>query len=307
MLTRKDVMDLQDALRGKEITIIGHDNIDVDSALSGILLSKFLRYLRIDNEFCILEEVKEDDTYRTLKELFGIDLKEYQKIGENAERNFVLVDHYETMHEGNVVACIDHHPSSKSLNYAFKYVRNSCATMYLIYELMMAWSYTFMREDIRMIVAAMLIDTVSFRSTKTVEDEALIARELSKRYRLDFELLEKYGLGITEITKMKDEQIISNGEKWYSYRRKNDVSSSYIQLYGMPTCEKIHYWLTLLSKKLYKTGADMLVFIIYDMKANKTHEYKILSGRTEMICHLGILSRGKDIMPKIEERFLNAS
>ena len=149
----------------------------------------------------------------------------------------------------------------------------------------------------------MLIDTVSFRSTKTIASEAFVARELAARYKLDFKLLEEYGMSLTEISKMSDEQIISNGEKWYSYKRKNDVVSSYLQLYGMPSFEILHHWMKLILNKLRKTGADMFVFLIYDMKANKTHEYKIMTGKTEIICHLGILSRGKDIMPKIEARF----
>ena len=38
---------LTDTLKGKKVTIIGHDNIDVDSALSGILLSKLLHFFNI--------------------------------------------------------------------------------------------------------------------------------------------------------------------------------------------------------------------------------------------------------------------
>lgn len=42
----------------RKITILGHDNIDVDAFLSGILLSKLFDFLKIENEFIILEEVK---------------------------------------------------------------------------------------------------------------------------------------------------------------------------------------------------------------------------------------------------------
>lgn len=306
MVTRKNIMELQEVLFGKKITILGHDNIDVDSVLSALLTSKLLRFLGVENEFLILDEVKEDDTYNILKELFGIDLKVYQRADESEDRNLLLLDHYETAHKGKVLACIDHHPTSKTREYGFMYVRNSCATAYLVYELMKMANYTLLNRDIKMVVAAMLIDTVSFRSTKTLEEEVIVAIELAKRYKIDIKTLEQYGLGITEIDKLTDEEIISNGEKWYSYRRKNDVASSYLQVYGMPNCEILHHWMNLLSKKLIKTEADMLVFLIFDIKAQKTHEYRITVGKTVMICHDGILSRGKDIMPKVEACLLNS-
>lgn len=304
MVTRKDIIKLLDVLYGKKITILGHDNIDVDSVLSALLTSKLLRFLGVENEFLILDEVKENDTYNILKELFGIDLKVYQRVDELEGRNLLLLDHYETSHKGKVIACIDHHPTTQKVEYDFMYVRDSCATAYLVYELMKMAHYTPLNKDIKMVVAAMLIDTVSFRSTKTIQSEADIAKELATRYKLDFELLERYGMSLTAIERLTDEEIISNGEKWYSYRRKNDVASSYLQLYGMPSCDILHHWMKLLSKKRLKTEADMIVFLIFDIKAQKTHEYRITVGRTEMMCHDGILSRGKDIMPKVETNFL---
>ena len=55
---KKRVKSLKKVLEGKKITIIGHDNIDVDATLSAILMSKVLTFLGIENEFCILEKVK---------------------------------------------------------------------------------------------------------------------------------------------------------------------------------------------------------------------------------------------------------
>ena len=50
------VKDLKEVLgQYEKVSIIGHDNIDVDAFLSGILLSKLLEFLEIKNEFIILE------------------------------------------------------------------------------------------------------------------------------------------------------------------------------------------------------------------------------------------------------------
>lgn len=303
MLTREHISNLRKVLHGKNVIILGHDNIDVDAVLSGLLLSKLLHFWGIENIFCVLDEVKEDESFNILKELFSIDITGFQNPYERAERVLFLVDHYETVHLGKVIGIIDHHPNHKELDYEFKYVRNSCATAYMVYELMKQASYPFCSEDIRQVIAAMLIDTVSFKSTKTVEEEIDIALNLAKDYNIDIDSLEQYALRITDITQMSDEEIISNGIKWYSYKRKNDVASSYLQLNHMPEENVRNKWIDLLKEKLEKTGADMFVFIIYDMNENKTLEYQISKDKVRFILHSKIMSRGKDIMPRIEEMF----
>ena len=124
-----------------KLTILGHDNIDVDSFISGVLLSNLLTFLKIDNEFIILEEVKEDETYEIVKELFGIDMKDYYSKGEDSTRKLFLEDHYKTVHSGEVVACIDHHPTSEKVEYPFYRSRVACSTSYMIYELMQEVGY----------------------------------------------------------------------------------------------------------------------------------------------------------------------
>lgn len=305
-MKKEDIQILHNILYGKKITILGHDNPDVDSVLSAILFSKVLDFWEIENEFLILQEIKEDDTYSIVKELFHIDMRKYQSIGEDNQRNIVLLDHYQTLHQGKVFACIDHHFTTREFDYPFKYVKHSCATAYLIYEIMKLSGYMPLKEDVEMIIMAMLIDTVAFKSTKTVESEAKLAKELAKKYDVDFYLLEKYGLALTDISSMSDESIISNGQKWYNYRRIKDVGSSYLQLYGMPTDKIINKWLDLIAKKLVDVGADMLIFLIFDVKEGNTYEYRVTCQSTKQLTYKGILSRGKDIMPKIEAMFLNS-
>ena len=134
-----------------KITIIGHDNIDVDSVISGILLSRLLDFQKIDNQFLLLEEVKEDETYRIIKEIFGIDMKKYYCDEEVSSRKLFLEDHYKTNHLGEVVACIDHHPTSEKIEYPFYKSRVACSTSYMIYELMQEVGYPISNEDAKMI------------------------------------------------------------------------------------------------------------------------------------------------------------
>ena len=93
-----------------------------------------------------------------------------------------------------------------------------------------------------MILVSMMVDTVSFRSGKTVEYEVLKVKELAKQYDLNFNEIEKYCLCLTPIDTFSVEQIINNGYKYYNYYGKR-VKSSYIQVYGDPEKSKIIDWI----------------------------------------------------------------
>lgn len=301
---KKIVENLINTLKGKEITILGHDNIDVDAVLSGILLSELLDFLNIKNRFCIIETVKEDDTYKIVDKLIGINIKDWQENNEYETRNLFLVDHYETIHKGQVIGCIDHHPTHQQKAYNFMYVRNSCATAYLIYEIMKIVNFPISEKHAKMIIMAMMVDTISFRSSKTINQEVIIAKELAETYNIDFDFFERYCLCLTEIDKMPVKEIISNGQKWYNYN-SHKVGSSYLQLYGLPE-NMIEIWLEALDKKRKETNSEMLVFLIFETQNNITYEYRIMNNCIKKIEHKGILSRGKDIMPLVEKRYLES-
>ena len=286
----------------KKIYILGHDNIDVDSFLSGVLLSNLLTFLKIPNEFIILEKVKESETYQIVYELFHIDMKNYYTKTEDSSRNLLLEDHYETTHLGNVIACIDHHPSRYQNKYPFHYSRISCSTSYMVYELMQEAGYIISEIEAKMILVSMMIDTVSFKNKKTVEEEVLEAKNLAKQYGLDYRALEKYCLCLTPIDKYSITEIINHGYKYYQYSG-NKVKSSFIQVYEMPRNEQILDWINEITKLLNVESIKMWVFIIFECKLDETYEYRITENAIKLIKSDEILSRGTNIMPKIEKLF----
>ena len=297
------IQKMKNSLPKQKITILGHDNIDVDAFLSGILLSKLLNFLKIDNEFVILEKVKENETYKIVKELFNIDMKKWEKVSEDGNRNLFLEDHFETTHLGKIVGCIDHHPTAKKIEYKYQYRRNSCASAYLIYEIMQHEGYQLTKEDAKMVIVAMMVDTTSFRNSKTIYEEVEIAKKLAEKYSLEYEKLLKYCLCITPIENMEIKDIVENGKKHYNYAGTK-VESAYVQVYGMPWENTINCWLEYLQENIAISNVKMKVFIIYETKTNKTIEYRVSSNEISITAHDGILSRGKDIMPKIEKMFL---
>lgn len=82
MLKRLNSLKQSLADKGK-ISIIGHDNIDVDAVLSGVLLSKLLKFLNIDANFIILQPIKQNDTYQIVSTLTDINMYNYEEKNEN--------------------------------------------------------------------------------------------------------------------------------------------------------------------------------------------------------------------------------
>ena len=298
---------LKQSLANKaEVSIIGHDNIDVDAFLSGVLLSRLLKFLNVNANFIILQPIKKNDTYEIISDLTDINMYSYEENSEDESRNLFLVDHYETTHKGKIVGCIDHHPTEKENTYVFSYVRNSSASAYLVYELMKVANYPITAEEAKLIIISMMVDTTAFRSSKTILEEVEAAKLLAKEFNLDYKYLEKYCLCLTPIEKMNVDQITSNGQKQYDYNG-HKVQSAYLQLYGIPDEVTMNKWLDYLNNKVADetTNIEMIVFIIFDTKSNITYEYQVMQYCIKKIIHNGILSRGKDIMPKIERRYCN--
>ena len=292
--------------RDNELIILGHDNIDVDAFLSGVLISKLFDYLGVRNRFCILETVAvESETSQIVLNLLGMDMRKWVNTedGEYENRLLFLEDHFETFHKGKVVGCIDHHPTSKQVEFDFEYRKKSCATAYMTYEIMKLVGYQPSKDESKMIIISMMVDTTSFMSSKTIPEEVEVAKRLADKYQFDYDALIKYCLCLTPISGMKRYEIVSNGQKYYDYSG-NRVGSSYLQLYELPDEIIINGWLRVIHDKILKEKLKMQVFIIFSIKDNKTYEYLVNKNSVSTIIHEGILSRGKDIMPKIEKSFI---
>ena len=253
----------------------------------------------------LLQNIIQDDTYKIIKELTGIEIKNYECTVEDSSRTLFLVDHYETIHAGTVIGCIDHHPTYKENTYPFSYIRNATSATYMIYELMKVANYPISTEEAKYIVISMLVDTTSFKNSKAIPEEIMLAKELAAQFNLDYEYLEKYCLCLTPIETMTISEIVSHGQKFYNYNG-HKITSSYLQLYDMPSEQTINLWLNYIKDEFIqkdKTDIEMFVFIIFDTLNDKTYEYNVYEDICKCFVYDGILSRGKDIMPKIEKDF----
>ena len=88
--------------------ILGHENPDVDSIVSGYIYQNYLRRRNIDAEFIIPDKNIDEDTLEICRR-FNLEPTDFQKPLEYDEKTkFILVDHHNRKELKNVELIIDH-------------------------------------------------------------------------------------------------------------------------------------------------------------------------------------------------------
>lgn len=287
--------------KGKNITILPHDCADVDAIISSILLSKLFDFFNIKNSICIIDKNIGKDT-KTIMSMLGYDVKDFFVDSEDENREIFLVDHYKTVHKGNVLGVIDHHFTTSNINSKVYLYQESSATAYIIYKLMEAAGMLINRIDIILLAHAMLVDTSSFKSPKAIssEKEELIALCLNNN--LNYEAIKESSYALTDIANMSIYEIIKNGLKKYDFCNRK-IASSYVQIKGKLYRSILENVLLGISNIIIKYNIDMWIFIIFDMQNDVTFVYYITPNGVKEKRYDTILSRGKNIIPKVEEYF----
>ncbi len=174
----------------KKYIILGHENPDVDSIVSGYLLEKLLLSKSFNVEFIISDKKIEKDVVGLCKE-FGLDIEKlgYLKdLPTNKDYHYILVDHHDRITPGLITAVIDHHPTKTVLNIPwYKNVQSSSTTCLICRN---NENY-FNKSDIELAIFASMVDTASFHSTKTCNNDVTWAKEMCQKYNIDYNRLYK--------------------------------------------------------------------------------------------------------------------
>ena len=289
--------------KGKNITIMPHDCADVDAIISSILLSKLFDYFNITNSICIIDKNIGKDT-KTIISSLGYDVKDFFVDSEEENRELFLVDHYETIHKGNVIGVIDHHFTTSNIKSKVYLYQESCATAYIIYKLMEVAKIPIKRIDIILLAHAMLVDTCCFKSQKTVSSEKEELITLCLNNNLNYDTIKESSYALTDIANMSIDEIIKNGLKKYDFCNRK-VASSYVQIKGKLYRSILETVILKINNILKKDNISMWIFICFDMQNDITSVYHITPNGVREERYNYILSRGKNIIPKVEEYFNN--
>lgn len=256
--------------------ILGHQNPDVDSILSGILLERiFTRNIKSDSfKFIIPDDTIDELTKKIISNL-GIDINDYKDKTVDELDQIILVDHYEdTRYNNRICAIYDHHPITSNLNYfenvSSYHLTKSCSTTTIIYNM---FNEYITKDEFILVLVGALVDTVSFNSDKTNYEEVELLKKKCEEYGYDINNYLEIGLCLNNLDDLN--KIYLNGLKKHVLQDKK-VESSYIQIKDIDkNNSKIEAIISMLTNYLNQEKLDIFVFIVHDMDNFKSIAYKI--------------------------------
>lgn len=280
--------------------ILGHENPDVDSIISGYLLEKLLKNKGIHADFIIPDKSINSEISEFCKS-YGIDTSKFQKEIDLSDKNnkYILVDHHERNVSGEIVGVIDHHPINAKEIGAYYDNRHSSSTTCIICQ---ERENEFSKDDLELACLAAFVDTASFNSTKGREEDRKWIEEICQKYNIDYNKLYKAGLFLNELDDLKKCSL--NGLKKYNFAGKK-VQSSYVQIENtLEEQEKIKKILKILTDYIITEDVDIFVFIVHDMTLFKSKVYQLEHDGIKEKQFDKYTSRGTKIIPDIENELL---
>lgn len=269
----------------------GHENPDVDSVVSGYLLTKVLNTLGYDAEFIIPDVIGEETLGICLD--FGFNPSIYQVDDYDKSANFILVDHFQD-DEDNIVGIVDHHKNNIEIIKCDYWYDSASSVSLMIAE---KYENILNRQDILLACLATFVDTVSFHSTKSRKSDRDWIDKMCQKYNLDYNRLYNAGLCMTDITNL--DKVIFNGMKSYVFNNYR-VESSYIQIKEISEGQ-IDYMLSVLKEYVASKDKLIFVFIVHDLNEFTTKVYKISKNNIEIEEYNQYTARGDGIIAKLSK------
>lgn len=276
--------------------ILGHENPDNDSIVSGYLLEKLMKRLGYDVEFIIPDKTISEENIM-LANYCGLDPISYQKeMPTDPNIKYILVDHHERIVPGEIVAIIDHHPTDKDISCKYYQNERACSTSCLIAK---DRERFFSLDDLKMTCLSAMVDTAAFHSNKTVVRDYLWVRSLCAKYGFNYEELMTTSMCPTDISDIEKASI--NGLKKHDLAG-HKVASSFLHL-PSPTAnqEEINQMIEYLKTYIKDEGYDLFAFIVHDITNFKSTLYKIREDSIDTVQYDEYTSRGTRIIPELTE------
>jgi len=286
--------------RDDKIVILGHDTVDVDSIVSGFLLEKYLVKNGFKATFYILDKkISVESLNMCLK--YGLDARDYQKtLSDEENLKYILLDHNQRDVKGEIIAIIDHHPTTcdiKTKLYFNKIISSTACYITMNNE------HCFNEKELKLALLATVLDTASFHSDKGKQEDEEWVLKYCKKTNINYEDLYKDGLCLTSLDDI--DKACLNGLKSYNYGDKK-VESSYIQVENTKeNNEKVVKAIEKLKVYVEKEKLNLFVYIVHDMTNFKTKIYKITNEAVIEKNYNSYTSRGTTIMPEIEKELIS--
>lgn len=276
--------------------ILGHENPDVDSVISGYLLEKVMKLKGYDCSFLIPDRVIAQETVDICKR-YKIDVNQFRGELDDKNASYILVDHNVREVPGKIVGIIDHHPREDKPDVAYYKNEKASSTACMI---ALDSLDCLNKKDIELACLATFIDTVSFHSSKTRKSDVSWVNEMCTKYEFDYDQMYREGLCLTNLSSTED--VMFNGIKKYDFDGFK-IHCSYIQVDSIGKNEGvIDEILENLNQYFATNEIDMYVFIVYDMSEFYTRVFKITNEKVDVDEYFLYASRGNTIIPDIVKK-----
>lgn len=286
-----------DIIKSKKLIILGHENPDIDSIVSGILLEYYInKNTKKKAKFIIPDKEIDEDTINICNK-FNIPYKDHLGCLPCEFIEIILVDHFERdIKNSKIIAIIDHHPTTKKINANFYINEKISSTAALITQNNEQY---FSKDMLKLAVLATYIDTASFNSTKAQEKDKIWAEEICSKYNFNKDAFYEAGLMLTDLNNL-EKAAFTCLKKYNINNKKIEVSS--IQINGNNTKEEtINNIKEIVINYFLNNNLDIYILIIHDMSIMKTTSYKIFKDGIVIEKYDKYTSRGNVIIPKLEK------
>lgn len=283
-----------------KFVILGHENPDFDSIVSGYILEKIMKKHGYNAEFLIPDKQIEEENIK-LSAYIGIDPTSFQKtLPEDKAIKYILVDHHERDVPGEIISIIDHHPTDKAISCKHYQNQAACSTSCIIGR---GNERQLSCDDIKAICLSAMVDTAGFHSNKTKLSDYLWIKYLCEKYKFNYQELINMAMLPTDIEDLKKASL--NGLKTYNINDQK-IASSYIHVSNPSEKEtEINTMCMHIQEHIITEEYDLFAFIVHDITNFKTTLYKITATETEITQYDEYTSRGSKIIPDITKSIKN--
>ena len=280
----------------EKFIILGHENPDYDSIVSGYLLEKLMKQRGYNAEFIIPDETIAEENI-TLCNVTDLDPTIFQKpLPEDPTIKYILVDHHERDVPGEIVVIIDHHPTDKDISCNYYQNEPACSTSCLIAK---DRERRLTLDDLKATCLSAMVDTAAFHSTKTTIRDYAWVKYLCEKHHFNYNELSTISMCPTDIS--DKEKTCLNGLKNYDIHN-HKVASSYIHIQNSKDKqEEINEMISHIQTSFVEEEYHLFAFIVHDITNFKTTLYKIKKDSTETVEYDEYTSRGTQIIPDITE------
>ena len=283
-------MDLVKLKSFEPIYVIGHSNIDIDSAISSKIMVDILNDKGISAHYVVLEDKYEFDAYN--KKMID-DCCEFKPVvvsrSDIEKYNWFLVDHNDRLQsvgmDANVICAIDHHPNAGNVEDVE--ITDVCCTALHLFNKFKN-EYEFSDEQKFQIYMAFLNDSTFGRSSRYKDSDEFIAKQLGFNY--DYNVLFKKYFIPTDLSDGVESKLY-NGHKKYKFDNVY-FESGYIEQFGI---DGLDDYINIIN------SMDAFLGVWVDYENSNTYAYFKYDGKLKVFFYDFVASRATTILNDVIE------